>query len=212
VHLNFNIYVWALLLLVATGCSSTRYSGSEKCYYPLQPGDKILIPSLPANGYDYYLKTIRKKFEKTGVTIIYLPEEEWNFRANGVSSQLDSSSYPILKRLGYTHFLFVEPVNQKPSQSFINVNTPQEQVIQSNRLTYKPVWYDMSTQAVINMDLYSIGDSKDIFRSQIKTTIGALESHDRNGNEYNVNLSSTSSALSTAIRKGTKRIANKCTR
>jgi hypothetical protein len=196
-------------VLLGSSCVTTRFQETTTCAVLLKSGDRCLLPWLPANESEILLRQINSQFQKKEVEVRYMPAEEWNLRAAGVSNSLDSAQFASLKKLGYSHFLLIKEISNRKENSYAYF-TPIELGWSKTLYGYNPLWDQQGNQSELIVQLIPIGDLLAAHQVKVKTTIGSLIVRHKDSSESYVNVSSVATARAIAIRKGIKKLFKDC--
>jgi hypothetical protein len=210
---KFNSCVLIPWLLVFCGCNSTQY---KVLHQYIQAENKtgltIMLPVLGSNETESLRNfgELRKQYERQGMELKYLPIEEWNLAAQMVSLK-GETFVTDLARAGYSYILDIR-INEQYSGSSYQYFAPFE-VDQrvNNRFDYRAqVARDQEKRGEVFIYLVTTADQKIVYEAKSLTSIQPMAFSGRDGGETQVNLASSQSAVSTAIRKGVKRMIDRC--
>ncbi len=194
---------------VFTSCVTTRFKETPPCSIALESDCKLLLHELPKEDEEFLLKGINAKLEKRKVSLDYFPSQEWNLKAAGITNAFDAVHFGKLKKLGYTHFLFIKELSNRSESSYVYY-TSEELKWEDVYSAYKPSWNELGNQSEVIIQLIPIGDLNGRHNVVVKTTIGHLIVKDKNEGETYVNPSSVRTARNKAILRGIKKLLQDC--
>ncbi len=206
-HLFFRYSVF--MIVVCSGCITTRFQKSKPCPTMLKSGDLYLIPWLPKDQSEILSQSISSQFKKKNIDVRYMPAEEYSLRAAGVSNPLDSTQFTLLKKLGYSHFLLIKEISNQ-NESVLSYFTSIELGWAQTLYPYNPSWNERGNQSEIIIQLIPIGDLGGAHQIIVNTTIGHLTLRNKDSSETYLNVTGASTARSIAIRKGIKKLFEQC--
>ncbi len=175
----------------------------------LKSGDQYLMPWLPKDQSEILTESISSQFQKKGIDVRYMPAEEYNLRAAGVSNPLDSTQFASLKKLGYSHFLLIKEISNQNERAF-SYFTSTELGWAKTLYPYNPSWNERGNQSEVLIQLIPIGDLGGAHQVIVKTTIGHLTLRHKDSSETYVNVTDAATARAIAIRKGIKKLFEQC--
>lgn len=200
-----------VIALLCSGCFTvTRYSDLQNLGERLSASDKVIFYYVNDPLCEECFDVVKRVFDKNAVPVIFFPHEEYTLKAAGISNVFDTSYHTLLRKNGFTHFLLVELAGSKNKRSFMESYTPFE-VAQSNlhgisNAPTSTVIPDNDAQAVVTFQLYSLERKTTSYRLTVKTTQNAVVHQRDDGGETHYNLGSNSMAVSTALKKGARKI------
>jgi hypothetical protein len=198
---------------IFSGCHSTQH---KVIHQYIQAENKTgLTLMLPVSGLNETgslrnFDELRKQYERQGMELKYLPNEEWNLAAEMVSLK-GETFVRDLARAGYSYILDIR-INEQYSGSPYQYFTPFEVDQRVNdRFDYRAqVARDQEKRGEVFIYLVTTADQKIVYEAKSLTSIQPMAFSGRDGGETQVNLASSQSAVSTAIRKGVKRMIDRC--
>jgi len=208
--LRLNCRISTLLLcLLLVGCARTHFRQTGPCLRALEPQSMLLVPWLPEKNTEFYLKGLQKIYKKQNIEIAYAEEQEWNLRASGVTNPMDSSTFSLLKKTGFTHLLLLKEISSRSESTYASY-TPLEVSQGSGMYGYKPSWQEQGNQSEISLQLVPLNDVKATHTVIAKTIISHLMVRHKNKGESHINLTTVESARYKAMVKASKRMLEGC--
>jgi hypothetical protein len=190
-------------LIVLQSCANTTFKGSKSCPLPILNNDKILVLNLPFNGNFAPFEGMKKQFAKKGVHAAYIFEEEWNLKAAGIGNPSDTAYASKMMGLGYRYLLSVKGLERNSALLYNQVaGTEQYGLAEVEN-------EDGSSRATIQFELYSLEQKRVVFATNVKTTISPFTIPSKNG-KTEINISSSESASTIAMRKMAKKLMKVC--
>jgi hypothetical protein len=207
-----------IIALCLSGCfPSTKYAAFKGCEEYLSPSDKVIFYYINEPECEECFNTAEKVFKKRGITALFIPAQEYNFRKAGILNPLDSQYHALLRnKIGVTHFVLAELTRKNESDVFFDY-TPYDVAVDealayttanSNR---SQITKDNNARAEVKFSLYSLAIKRITYRLTVTTTLSSISTRRRDGGgQTEFNFGNSSMATSKAIKNGTRRILKRC--
>ncbi|MFN5168012.1 MAG: hypothetical protein ACK5DD_00185 [Cyclobacteriaceae bacterium] len=209
----FLVRVAVVVVWIFTSCGSTHHTLLHQYIYAQnKSGVTLMLPvwGLPENESLRNFEELKKQYERHGMELNYLPSEEWNLAAQMVSLKGETFIHDLAKA-GYSYLLDIR-IDEQFSGSAFEYFTPFEVEQRVNtRFDYRnQVARDLEKRGEVFIQLVTTADQKIAYQAKSVTAIQPMAFPGRDDGETQVNLASSQSAISTAIRKGVNRMIDRC--
>lgn len=200
-----------MYLLLSAGCATTRFSHESPCLKVLKPGSRVLVPWVPGANEEFYVRGLKKVYNKRNIEITSVHEQEWNLMASGVLDPLDSSSNAALQTLGFTHLFLIQELSYR-SEIEYGYYTSLELSLENATYPHKRYWEGRWNQSKLLLQLIPLDDIKAMNSVVAETVVSPMVFGNKTKGETYINPTTVESARYKAMMKASKRIIKKCCR